>query len=182
MKTPHQSVQSQSCPTLCDLMDCSTPGFPVHHQLPEFTQTHVHRVSDAIQSSHSLSPPSPPTFNLSQHQGLFKWVSYSTLYKLTQLHPTAPHPLPFLPLNHKYVCLFHTCESISCSVVSDCLWPHGLWSTRLAWDFPGKNTGVGSHSLLQGIFPTQSWNLGLLHCRQILYSPSHFILVVFNRK
>ena len=57
MKTPYQSVQSQSCPTLCDLMDCSTPGFPVHHQLPEFTQTQVHRVGDAIQPSHPLSSP-----------------------------------------------------------------------------------------------------------------------------
>ena len=58
-------------------MDCSTPGLPVHHQLLEFTQTHVHRVSDAIQPSHPLSSPSPPTFNLSQHQGLFQWVSSS---------------------------------------------------------------------------------------------------------
>ena len=55
-------------------MDCSTPGLPVHHQLPEFTQTHVHRVSDAIQPFHPLLSPSPPTFNLSQHQSLFKWV------------------------------------------------------------------------------------------------------------
>ena len=58
-------------------MDCSTPGLPVHHQLLEFTQTHVHWVSDAIQPSHPLSSPSPPAFNLSQHQGLFKWVSSS---------------------------------------------------------------------------------------------------------
>ena len=56
-------------------MDCSTPGFPVHHQLPELAQTHVHWVGDAIQPSHSLSPPSPPALNLSQHQGLFQWVS-----------------------------------------------------------------------------------------------------------
>ena len=56
-------------------MDCSTPGLPVHHQLPEFTQTHVHRVGNAIQPSHPLSSPSPPAFNLSQHQGLFQWVS-----------------------------------------------------------------------------------------------------------
>ena len=55
-------------------MNRSTPGFPVHHQLPEFTQTHVHWVGDAIQPSHPLSSPSPPTFNLFQHQGLFKWV------------------------------------------------------------------------------------------------------------
>ena len=65
------SVQSLSRVPLCDSMDCSTPGLPVHHQLLEFTQTHVHRVSDAIQPSHPLSSPSP-AFNLSQHQGLFK--------------------------------------------------------------------------------------------------------------
>ena len=60
------------CLTLCDPMDCSTPGLPVHHQLPELTQTHVHRVSDAIQPSHPLSSPSPPAFNLSQHQCFFQ--------------------------------------------------------------------------------------------------------------
>ena len=75
------SSVAQSCLTLCDPMDCSTPGLPVHHQLPELTQTHVHWVGGAIQPSHPLSPPSPPTFNLSQHQGLFKWVS--------SLHPVA---------------------------------------------------------------------------------------------
>ena len=58
-------------------MDCSTPGFPVHHQFPELTQTHVHWVGDVIQPPHPLSPRSPPAFNLSQHQGLFKWVSSS---------------------------------------------------------------------------------------------------------
>ena len=68
---------SQSSSTFCNPMDCSTPDFPVHPQLPEPTQTHVHRVSDAIQPSHSLSSPSPPAFNLSQHQGLFQWVSSS---------------------------------------------------------------------------------------------------------
>ena len=65
------------CPTLCDPMDCSTPGFPVHQQIPELAQTHVHRVGDAIQPSHPLLSPSPPAFNLSYHQGLFKWVSFS---------------------------------------------------------------------------------------------------------
>ena len=63
---------TQSCPTLCDPMDCSTPGLLVHHQLPEFTQTHVHRVSHAIQPSHPLLSASPPALNLSQHQGFFK--------------------------------------------------------------------------------------------------------------
>ena len=66
------SSVTQLCLTLCNPMDCSTPGFPIHHQLPELTQTHVHRVSDAIQPSHPLLSPSPPAFNLSQHQGLFK--------------------------------------------------------------------------------------------------------------
>ena len=77
----HHKVQlssvSQSCPTLCDPMNCSTPDLLVHHQLPEFTQTHVHQVSDAIQPSHPLSPPSPPAPNPSQHQSLFQWVNSS---------------------------------------------------------------------------------------------------------
>ena len=76
-----ESVQfssvAQSCPTLCNPMNRSTPGLPVHHQLLEFTQTHVHWVSDAIQPSHPLSSPSPPALTLSQHQGLVKWVSSS---------------------------------------------------------------------------------------------------------
>ena len=71
------SSVAQSCPTLCDPMNCSTPGLPVHHQLLEFTQTHVHWVGDAIQPSHPPSSPSPPALNLSQHQGLFKRVSSS---------------------------------------------------------------------------------------------------------
>ena len=69
------SSVAQSCLTLCDPMNCSTPGLPVHHQLPEFTQTRVHQARDAIQPSHPLSSPSPPAPNLSQYQGLFKWVS-----------------------------------------------------------------------------------------------------------
>ena len=71
------SSVAQSCLILCDPMDCSMPGFPVHHQLPEFTQSHVHWVGDAIQPSDPLLSPSPPTLNLSQNQGLFQWVSYS---------------------------------------------------------------------------------------------------------
>ena len=65
---------AQLCPALCDPMNSRTRGLPVHHQLPEFTQTHIHRVCDAIQPSHPLLSPSPPALNLSQHQGLFKWV------------------------------------------------------------------------------------------------------------
>ena len=68
-------------------MDCSTPGFPVHHQLPELTQIHVHRAGDAIQLFHPLPYPSPPAFNLSQHQGLFKWVSSShQVAKVLEFH------------------------------------------------------------------------------------------------
>ena len=87
----------------CDPMDCSTPGFPVHHQLPELAQTHIHWVSDAIQSSHPLSSPSPPAFNLSQHQSLFQWVSSSHQFSSVQF---------------------------SRSVVSDSLWPHEPQHTR----------------------------------------------------
>ena len=75
---PNQSSSvAQSGTTLCDPRNRSTPGFPVHHQLPESTQTHGHWVGDAIQPCHPLLSPSPPTLNLSQHQGLFKWVSSS---------------------------------------------------------------------------------------------------------
>ena len=68
---------AQSCPTLCDSMNSSTPGFPVHHQLPESTQIHVHWVRNAIQPSHPLTSPSPPALNFSQHRGLFQLVSSS---------------------------------------------------------------------------------------------------------
>ena len=77
-----ESVQfswvTHSCPTLCYPIDCSTPGFPDYHQLLELDQTHVHRVSDAIQPSHPRSSPSLPTFNLSQHQGLFQWEFFAS--------------------------------------------------------------------------------------------------------
>ena len=78
---------TQSCPTLCNPRNHSTPGLPVHHQLPEFTQTHVHRVSDAIQPSHPLSSPSPPVPNPSQHQGLFQCVnSFHEVVKVLEFH------------------------------------------------------------------------------------------------
>ena len=91
------SAVAQSCLTLCNPMNCSTPGLPVHHQLPEFTETHVHRVSDAIQPSHPLSSPSPPAPNPSQHQGLFnestlrmRWPKYwSFSFSMT---PSNEHP------------------------------------------------------------------------------------------
>ena len=70
------SSVAQLCPTCCNPVDYSTPGYPVHHQLPKLAQTHVHQVDDAIQPSYPLSSPSPPTFNLSQHQGLFQCLFF----------------------------------------------------------------------------------------------------------
>ena len=82
------SSVAQSCLTLCDPMSCSTRGLPVHHQLPEFTQTHVHRVGDAIKPSHPLSSSSPPAPNPSQHQGLFQWVnSLHEVAKVLEFQP-----------------------------------------------------------------------------------------------
>ena len=91
------SSVAQSCPTLCDPMNHSTPGLPVHQQLPEPTQTYVHRFDDAIQPSHPLSFPSPPALNLSQQQGLFQWVSSShqvakVLEFQLQHQPSNEHP------------------------------------------------------------------------------------------
>ena len=87
------SSVAQLCPTLWDPMYCSRPGFPVHHQLLGLTQTQVHRVGDAIQPSHPLLSPSPPTFNLSQNQGLFQWVSSSDqVDKVLELQLSAPFP------------------------------------------------------------------------------------------
>ena len=91
---PHFSSVAQSCPTLCNLMDCSTPGLPVHHQLPELAQTHVHWVSDAIQPSHHLSFPPPPAFNLSKHQGLFKCFTVSPSMTLHDLDSGVPDYSP----------------------------------------------------------------------------------------
>ena len=91
------SSVAKSCPTLCDPMNHTMPGLPVHHQLPEFTQTHVHRVNDAIQPSHPLSSPSPPAPNPSQHQSLFQWVNSShevakVLEFQLQISPSNEHP------------------------------------------------------------------------------------------
>ena len=93
------SLVTQSCLTLCNPTICSIPGLPVHHQLPEFTQTHVLWVGDAIQASHPLSSPSPPTLNHSQHQGLFKWVS--SLYQVAKV-------LEFQLQHHSFQWVFRT--------------------------------------------------------------------------
>ena len=88
---------TQLCLTLCDPMDWSTPGFPVLHQLPELAQTHVHWVGDAIQPSHPLPPPSPPAFNLSQHQDLFQWVGSS--HQVAKVFIGASASASVLPIN-----------------------------------------------------------------------------------
>ena len=119
LKVKRESEVAQSCPTLCDPMDCSPSGSSVHGI---FQARVLEWGACAIKST-------------------WKWKS----------------------------------ERVSRSVVSDSLWPHGLGPTRLLcpFSFPGKNTGVGSHSLLQGIFLTQGLNPGLLYCRQILYHLNH---------
>ena len=90
---------TQSCLTLCNPMDCSMSGFPVHHQLPELTQIHAHWVGDAIQLSYPLSSPSPPAFSLSQHQGLFQWISSShQVAKLQSIGVSASASI--LPMNY----------------------------------------------------------------------------------
>ena len=103
-------------------------------------------------------------------QVLHKWLEARSLHSRTAVNAQKTQLL-----SKALVYLTDLSESISCSIVSDSLWPHGLYSTKLLcpWDFPGKNTGVSYHSLLQKIFPTLGSNLGLLHCRQILYRLSH---------
>ena len=121
----------------------------------------------------SSAPPSPPPINLSQHQGLFQWV---LLYR----NITASNKVPILWSNSWNGIIFTLviptpCAVLSRPVMSDSLWAHGLYPSRLLspWEFSSKNTGVGCHDLLQGIFPTQGSNSGLPHCRQILYHLSH---------
>ena len=92
------SSVAKSCPTLCNPMDCSTPDSLVLHYFPEFAQTHVHPVSDAIQPSHPLSSPSPPAFNLSQHRGLFQWVS-SLHQEVLSIRASASASASSLPMN-----------------------------------------------------------------------------------
>ena len=114
------SSVAQSCLTLCDPMNCSTSDLPVHHQLPEFTQTHAHRVGDATQPSQPLSSPSPPAPNPSQHQGLFQWVNSS--HKAAKV-------LEFQLQHHSIEQITHLkseSESFNRSVISNSLWYHGL--------------------------------------------------------
>ena len=105
IKSVQFSSVAQSCPTLCDTMNCSMPGLPVHQQLPEFTQTHVHWVSDSIQPSHPLLSPSPPACNLSQHQGLSQSFPASSE---SVLHIRWPKYWEFQPQHQFFQCIFRT--------------------------------------------------------------------------
>ena len=128
------STVAQSCPTLCDPMDCSMPGLPVRHQLPELTQTHVHSVSDAIQPSHPLSSPSPPAFNLSQHQGLFHALSEGQVL-VTDSLPGSPHPTLSQPLG--------------LSAQGSCLWDFGLRNWVPPENSPARRLTRGYKSILK---------------------------------
>ena len=141
------AVQSLSHVQLCDVINHSTSGFSVHLFLPEFIQIQVHWISDAIQTSHPLLSPSPLALGFSQYQGLFQGVSSFHQFSSVQLLSTVW--LFATPLTH---------------IV------HGLIYSP--WNSPGQNTGIGSLSLLQGIFLTQQLKPGLPHCR-ILYQLSH---------
>ena len=140
MGTVHFSAVAQS--TLWDPMDCSTPGFPVHHQLPEFTQTHIHQVDDAIQPFHPLSSHSPPAFNLSQHQGLLKWVPLLSTWNYHNI------------VNWLYSIIKSV--QFSRSVMPNSLWPHWLQHARLPCPSPIPRTCLNSCPLSQWHPPTIS--------------------------
>ena len=169
---------SSVCPTLCYPMDCSMPGLPVHHHLLEFTQTHVHWVGNVIQPSHSLSSPSPPAFNLSQHHCFFKWVSSShQVARVLEFQLQYQSFQRIFILNDIYFkCIWNQINKVlvaqSCPTLCD---PIGCGPPKLfgPLGFPGKHTVVGCHTFLQGIFPTQETNLDLLHCRQTFYCLSN---------
>ena len=168
------SVQLLSHAWLCDPTDCSTPGFPVLHSLLELAQTHVPWVSDAIEPSHPLSFPSP-AFDLSQHQGLFQWIGKGPSgTPFRRRYPASPNRAHEMHLAFRvegwedepgwneagYAVVWkrpktelnlNVISEKSRSVMSDSLRPHG----NSLWNSPGQNTGVGSLSLLQGIFPTK---------------------------
>ena len=191
------SSVARLCLVLCDPMDCSTPGLPVHHQLPELAQSHVHRVSNAIHPSHPLSSPSPlpsifPSIRVFFNESVLhiRWPEYWSFsfsispsneysglisfridwFDLLAFHRTLKNLLQYRSSKASVLCFKKSLMYQLC-LLSLTLQPHGLQPTRLLcpWDSPGKNTGVGCHFLLWGIFPAQISNPHLLHCRQILY-------------
>ena len=159
------SSVTQSCPTLCDPMNHSTPALPVHHQLPEFTETHV------LNTCKPHMQLLKRKYILGQVPQLATIICLLRVIKLAlNLHVTCQRGRT----TNLSICQAQVSMSsggVSHSVVPSYLRPQGLQPTRplCAWDSPGNNTGVCCHSLLQLTFPPQGSNPGLLHCRQILY-------------
>ena len=187
------SSVAQSCPTLCDPMNHSTPGLPVHHQLPEFTQTHVHRVGDAIQPSHPLLSPSPPAPNPSQHQGLFQLI----LLKL-------PHRFLKMAMSQLWwagdtFCCgarssqcggFSCCEAQDLGHVASVATDPGLYSTGSAvvvhglsclWDLPGPGIKSMAPALAGGFLstapPEKSNHIDFLNVNILRFSSDLFLKV-----
>ena len=161
------SVQSLSRDWLCNPMDCSTPGFPVHHQLLELA--HVHRVSDAIQSSHPLSSPSPPTFNLSQHQGFFQWVNSSH-----QVAKVLEFQLQHQSFQWTEICLIPPRISGWCLVKKQQMneWRHAWERERREGgrEKEGRKEMIKQSLILWGGIHVQA----LVHAlNQLVFSPSH---------
>ena len=149
-------------------MNCNMPGFPVLRHLPEFAQTHVHWVSDTIQPSHPLLLPFSFCLQSFQASGSFPM---SRLFASGDQSIGVSTPVLLVNIQGWFLLgLTGLKWSESRSVMSNSLRPHGLYSP---WNSPGQNTRMGSLSLLQGIFPTQGSNPGLLPCRPILYQLSH---------
>ena len=133
------SSVAQSCLALCDPMNHSTPGLPVHHQLPESTQTHGYWVSDAMQPSHPLLSPSPPAFSLSQHLGLFQWVSSShQVAKILEFQLQFLSFLPWDPMNSKKRVWLKWFKRIQLGRMCDCL----VEPRCMAWSFSVLNPVV----------------------------------------
>ena len=175
------SSVAQSCPTFCDPMNRSTPGLPVHHQLPEFTQTHAYWVSDAIQPSHPLSSPSPPAFVLSQHQGLFKWVNAShQVAKVLEFQFQHQWMIP------KAYLTSHSRMSGSRWVITPS-WLSGSWSSILYSSsvyschlFLISSASVRSIPFLSFIEPIFAWNDPLVsNFLEEISSLSHSIVFLF---
>ena len=178
-------------------MNRNTPGLPVHHQLPASTQTHIHWFRDAIQPSHPLSPlslrpPISPSIRVFSNESTLRmrWPKYWSFS--FSIVPSKEHPglIPFRMDWLDLLAVQGTLKSLlqHYSSKASSLWHSAFFTAQLShpchsvlsnflelhvlcglWNSPGQNTGVGSLSLLQGIFPTQGSNTGLLHCRRILY-------------
>ena len=146
------SSVTQSCLTLCNPMDLSTPVFTVHYQFPELTQTHVHQVSDTIQPSHPLSSPSPPTFNLSQYQGVFQWVSSShQVAKVLEIQLL----ISWLQSPFAVVLEPKKIKSITVSIVSPSICHHFKWWNRMS---EKCHIQIVSFDLSNGFLGYLTWN------------------------